>query len=80
MTLNEWLKEAAMSQAELARRLDRTQGAVSHWLTGRNTLPAEEVLKVCEATGFSVRPHDLRPDLYPNPSDGLPRAQQIELE
>ena len=72
MTLNEWLHEAGISQAELAKRLEITQGAVSHWLTGRNTMPGELVIKVSKLTGYQVRPHDLRSDLYPNPADAMP--------
>ncbi|MFN2843388.1 Rha family transcriptional regulator, partial [Escherichia coli] len=29
------------------------------------------VLQVFNATG--VTPHELRPDLYPNPTDGIPK-------
>ena len=72
MKLDEWLHESGVSQAELAKRLELTQGAVSHWITGRNTLPAELVLKVARVTGYQVRPHDLRSDLYPNPADAMP--------
>ena len=33
------------------------------------------VIDVCAATGWRVTPHELRPDLYPNADDGLPRAE-----
>lgn len=38
----------------------------------RESLPGERVLAVACATGWRVTPHELRPDLYPNPTDGLP--------
>lgn len=38
-------------------------------------VPSERVLKVAEATNFEVTPHELRPDIYPYPTDGLPPAQ-----
>lgn len=50
----------------------RTSGvklpAVSQW----DVTPANRVIKVSEATGWQVTPHELRPDLYPNPTDALP--------
>lgn len=33
--------------------------------------PAEYVLPICEAVEFRITPHELRPDLYPHPDDGL---------
>lgn len=46
------------------------QPVVSHWR--RRGLPADRVLSVSRATGWQVTPHQLRPDIYPNPTDGLP--------
>ncbi|MGL6245682.1 transcriptional regulator [Pseudomonas sp.] len=46
--------------------------AVYKWLSAG--VPAGRVLAVCEATGWQVTPHVLRPDIYPNPSDGLPAS------
>lgn len=44
---------------------------------------AERVLAISKATQWRIRPHDIRPDLYPNPCDGLPAyawfVKQIEL-
>ncbi|EJD7033612.1 helix-turn-helix domain-containing protein [Enterobacter hormaechei] len=36
-------------------------------------IPAERVLPIYGVTG--VTPHELRPDLYPNPTDGLPNQE-----
>lgn len=58
------------SRAELARLLGVTKGAVWQW--ERESLPAERVLSVASATDWRITPHELRPDLYPNPADGLP--------
>ncbi len=35
-------------------------------------LPPEKVLALCGACSWQVTPHELRPDIYPNPTDGLP--------
>ncbi|EEC7772639.1 transcriptional regulator [Escherichia coli] len=59
-----------MSQSELGRRLGKTPQTISGWFKKR--VPAEEVIPACEALGWGVTPHELRPDKYPNPTDGLP--------
>lgn len=53
---------------KLGRLLKRSKGAVSQW----RVVPHDHVIAVCEAAGWKVRPHDLRPDLYPNPTDAMP--------
>ena len=62
----------AGGQSELARRLGGKikQGHIYLWL--RIGVPAEYVLSVVRAVEFQVIPHELRRDLYPNPSDGMP--------
>ncbi|EEV5807588.1 transcriptional regulator [Escherichia coli] len=59
-----------MSQSELGRRLGKTPQTISGWFKKR--VPAEEVIPACKALGWGVTPHELRPDKYPNPTDGLP--------
>lgn len=56
----------------MARALGVSQQVICNWRA--RGLPIEWVLRVAAATGFEVTPHDLRPDLYPNPTDALPRA------
>lgn len=34
--------------------------------------PADVVLAIADFLEYRMTPHDLRPDLYPNPSDALP--------
>lgn len=65
----------AHGQTKLAEIIGKpvTQAHVWNWLRrdgGR--VPPERVIAVSAAVGFQVRPHDLRPDIYPNPTDGLP--------
>jgi DNA-binding transcriptional regulator YdaS (Cro superfamily) len=62
---------AGGSYTAVAKRFSLGTGfSVSKWRT--NGVPAERVLDLCRFTEFRVTPHQLRPDLYPNPSDGLP--------
>lgn len=58
------------------------QGHVWKWLNTASceVPPAEYVLAIAGATAWAFRPHDLRPDLYPNPSDALPPYLSVERE
>lgn len=58
----------------LAIKLKITKGAVCQW----DQVPAERVIDVAEATDWKVTPHQLRPDIYPNPSDALPPGRVME--
>ncbi|EPG4849933.1 transcriptional regulator [Klebsiella pneumoniae] len=66
----------AGNASKLAESLDVSAMTVSHW-KHRNygVVPQSRVLTIFKATG--VTPHELRPDLYPNPSDGLPQEQRV---
>ena len=67
--------QLAGSQAELARKCGAKtrQAHVWKWLrSGR--VSGLGALLVAKAVGYEVLPHQLRPDLYPNPWDGLPPA------
>jgi DNA-binding transcriptional regulator YdaS (Cro superfamily) len=35
-------------------------------------ISAERVIAISMATNWQVTPHELRPDIYPHPQDGLP--------
>ncbi|HEC2582044.1 TPA: transcriptional regulator [Raoultella ornithinolytica] len=61
------------SQAELGRRMKRRAQTVNGWF--KNKIPGELVLKVSKAVEWRVTPHELRPDLYPNPTDGMPSEE-----
>ena len=63
-----------MTQGALAEKLGVSQGLVSHWITGRKDIQPEEALAIAKMSGYRVRPHDLRPDIWPNASDAVPRA------
>ncbi len=59
------------TQRALAEKVGCKQSAIAMWLA-RESVPSDMVLKVAEASGWQVTPHELRPDIYPNPTDGLP--------
>ena len=61
---------------KLAEKLDVSSMTVSHWKKRHGgVVPQKRVYPIFNATG--VTPHELRPDLYPNPNDGLP-SQRLE--
>lgn len=38
--------------------------------------PAEYVIAIAQAVDFRITPHELRPDIYPHPLDGMPRIEE----
>ncbi|GKW27810.1 transcriptional regulator [Pectobacterium brasiliense] len=62
------------SQSELARRVGKNSQTVSAWF--RNEVASAEVINASRALEWKVTPHELRPDLYPNPTDGLPKKKE----
>ncbi|MGY1490745.1 YdaS family helix-turn-helix protein [Methylobacillus pratensis] len=75
----------AESQALLADKINKIQpGAklaqahVWKWLNSTALgIPGEYVISACHVVNWQVTPHQLRPDLYPHPADGLPEAMRI---
>lgn len=61
------------SQAELGRRIGKRSQTINGWF--KDKVPAEQVLKTSRLLGWAVTPHELRPDLYPNPTDALPEQK-----
>ncbi|HGL4396023.1 TPA: transcriptional regulator [Enterobacter hormaechei] len=59
------------SASALGALIGVSKMAVSLWR--RKGIPAERVLSIYGVTG--VTPHELRPDIYPNPTDGLPNQE-----
>lgn len=61
------------SQTALGEKIGKGQYLVSSWVNARGCrVGADYVIEVAKATNFKVTPHELRPDLYPHPQDGLP--------
>lgn len=75
--------DLAGGQAHLGRGIrERIEGSkvgqvhVWGWLNATSPRfevpPAEVVLAIAEFLEYRITPHQLRPDLYPNPFDALP--------
>ncbi len=64
--------QAAGTARNMALALGVSSMSVSHWKNRDNGIvPPSYVLPIFRMTG--VTPHELRPDLYPNPTDGIPK-------
>lgn len=63
------------SQVNLALKLGVNAMTVSQWK--RRGVPGERVIPIYQATGGRVTPHELRPDLYPDPAWLPPLADEV---
>jgi len=73
---NEYFDKAiayAGGQKSLAVLMRCHPTIVSKWR--QRGVPAERVLAICRAVDCSVTPHELRPDIYPDPN-WLPPLQE----
>lgn len=61
----------------LAAALGVTRQAIRKY--ERTRVTAERVLQISKQTGWRVTPHDLRPDLYPNPTDAVPAEVALQI-
>ncbi|MCU6205123.1 transcriptional regulator [Enterobacter cloacae] len=60
------------SVSAVARKFNfKSSQSVANWII-RNRVPSERVIKLCEFGGWKVTPHELRPDLHPTPTSGIP--------
>lgn len=78
MTLDEYLKNNRIGQREFSEKLGVSQAMVSKMVLSE--VPAERVMAVAEATQWECTPHELRPDIYPHPDDGLPAEMRCKCE
>lgn len=72
MKLGEYLKLSGLSQRAFGEKVGASQGMVSHVITGRYRLKGPTILLWCEATEWSVTPHDIDSATYPNLTDAIP--------
>lgn len=60
----------------VARHYGITPWAASKWA---DEVPPHRVISLAKLTGWVKRPHDLCPELYPNPWDGMPRRMSAKV-
>jgi len=54
----------------IAQRMTVTAQRVCNWRT--RGIPGDQVVAFCRAANWEITPHEINPDLYPNPHDGIP--------
>lgn len=58
-----------------------TQANISQWMNPEKVKckvpPAEYVIPIAMGLQWRITPHELRSDLYPSPSDGLPKQEHL---
>lgn len=57
----------------VSRRMGVKQARLCNWI-GRKSVPPHRIIPLCRALFWAVTPHQLRPDLYPHPTDGMAAA------
>lgn len=78
MTPKEHLQRAIDIAGNTNKLADKVGGKVTpshvfNWLNrDRDGVSALSVIAVCKAVDYQVTPHQLRPDIYPNETDGMP--------
>jgi DNA-binding transcriptional regulator YdaS (Cro superfamily) len=72
MTLAEYLKKSHMRQQDFAVISGCSQSMISRVITGKSKFGSLAALAVAKATSYEVTPHELRPDIHPTPTSGLP--------
>lgn len=77
--MNRELIKRAGGPSAVGKLFGITGQAVSGWCI--NGIPADRVIPISDSTNWQVTPHELRPDIYRHPDDGLPdhlRGKQKE--
>ncbi len=69
--------QLAGSQSAMARAIGVKPAHVWNWLNiNKGVVPPQHAIPIAKATDWQVTPHELRPDIYPNPTDGLPSGAE----
>jgi DNA-binding transcriptional regulator YdaS (Cro superfamily) len=74
MDINE-ITNGKLSVKDAAIAAGLTVQAVYKWERS-GKVPADHVIAIARATDWQITPHDLRPDIYPHPEDGMPKEQE----
>lgn len=63
--------QQAGGQSKLAAMMGISRSSVNRWLHKFDSrVPPERLIQIYQLTG--VTPHELRPDLHPTPTSGIP--------
>lgn len=68
-------RRLGVTQSAIAIAMRVTVSALNQW----QLVPADRVLALAKACQWRIFPHQLRPDIYPNPLDAIPPELVAEL-
>ena len=71
----------ALGLAGGAAKVAQARGLKTPWGAAKwvkDGLPAQHVLWLAERTEWQITPHELAPQLYPHPDDGLPAERRCQ--
>jgi DNA-binding transcriptional regulator YdaS (Cro superfamily) len=60
------------TQTHYAKLAGVSQAYISQLVSGVRRPGPTTAIKLAAATNYRITPHQIRPDLYPHPDDGLP--------
>ena len=73
--LQNYLEKSGVSREHLAKLAGVSESLVAHWCNGIRPVTPEQAIKVAKITLWQVTPHQMRPDIWPNPTDALPQKK-----
>lgn len=63
-------------RTEFAKRVGVAPAYLYQMVQGIRPISPKRTLVIAKASDWQVTPHELRPDIYPNPTDGLPADER----
>jgi len=79
MKLSAYLKELPPGgRTDFAKKIGVAPAYLYQMERGIRPVSPKRVISICAQSGWKITPHELRPDIYPNPSDGLPADRSGE--
>lgn len=76
MDLKTYLKSNRITQQQFADAVGCSQSSISCVIKGKSRFGPEMAVEVAAATNYEVTPHELRPTIFVNPTDGIPEERQ----
>ncbi len=64
----------AASRACIGKHFGICGQAVGKWIY-ENGVPQKRIVPLCRFLNWEVTPHEIDPEAYPNPTDGLPKQE-----
>ncbi|MCP4064670.1 MAG: helix-turn-helix domain-containing protein [Gammaproteobacteria bacterium] len=65
-------------RSDFAKHIGVAPAYLYQMVNGIRPISPKRALSICEGSDWQVTPHELRPDIYPNPTDGLPAERSGE--